>query len=516
MCSSTNASNPEFLTWADDDRRLIEVRALSFAVCAHSSIMPQSTIEYLVGFAKLTIDTLSQRFVNPKSHPHALFQADETYLQGKLAVVTGANTGIGLQTARMLAAAGANVILACRNLSKAKLAADGIRESHPAARVEVAKLDLSCLQSVREFAKEFGDRACDMLVLNAGIMGADSSVPEAHFMVNHSAHALLALLLLGNVARVHGRIVFISSLTLLISDLHLDDIDFANRPYKWMTAYANSKLSMVLFMRALHKRVGHSVVLNAVHPGEATSDVARYLGKIWMTLHQQVGKLFLLSVAESARTSVFVAGAVEAQQGGNLFHRVDQLVHIPSRLVTDADVECLWEVTLAAAEVKDCDLDVVDELMRAYILSAFVGLYADPFMACNETRADDNHVINTKRISKKTSYVTASFRFARIEVLPEGMQLRRTPPQASIHSAIWMSRYRTVSSPDTAPCSTSLSIPRLWTQVQVEESSRRILMLSQCWESMRAEHGELQPHRTRFCALGTGQQRFRFLSDTMA
>ncbi|CAN8074950.1 unnamed protein product [Agarophyton chilense] len=326
--------------------------------------MPQSTFEYVVGFAKLTLDTLSQRVVNPKYHPHPLFQSDDIYLRDKLSIVTGANTGIGFQTAHMLAEAGANVVLACRNLNKAQLAANRIRISHPSARVELAKLDLSDLQSVRKFASDFGDRTCHILVLNAGVMAADQSVPETHFMVNHAAHALLSLLLLKNIQQVHGRIVFVSSLTLLISDLHFDDITFANRRYNWMTAYANSKLSMVLFMRALHKRIGNNVVLNAVHPGEATSDVARNLGKIWMSLHKEVGKLFLLSVAESARTTVFVAGAEEAGQGGNLFHRVDQLVTIPPRLVSDADVERMWEITLEAASVREGDLDVLNDLMR--------------------------------------------------------------------------------------------------------------------------------------------------------
>ncbi|PXF41597.1 Retinol dehydrogenase 12 [Gracilariopsis chorda] len=327
--------------------------------------MPQSTLQFIVGYVKLTLDTLSQQLVNPKTHAHVVFRADDEYLRGKLAIVTGANTGIGLETARMLAGAGANVVLACRNLDKAQDAAQSIRNVHPSARVEISKLDLSELDSVRAFARWVGKRACHMLVLNAGIMGAEKSNPEAHFMVNHAAHALLSLLLLRNVQRVHGRIVFISSLTLLISDLHLDDMAFNTRRYYWMTAYANSKLSMVLFMRALHKRVGHAVIVNAVHPGEATSDVARYLGKVWMTLHKKVGKLFLLSVAQSARTSVFVAGAQEAQQGCNLFHRVDQIVRIPSRLVGDEDVERLWDVTLRAARVTDEDVSVLNELMAA-------------------------------------------------------------------------------------------------------------------------------------------------------
>lgn len=352
--------------------------------------MPQSTTEYLQGYIRLIGDTLSQRFVN-RAPPqgHELFHQSSHYLQGKVALITGANTGIGFQTTKSLASAGATVVLACRNRDKAEAAADAIRRQVPNAKLEIEDLDLSSLSSVRECARAFSSRrgptemprTLHILVLNGGVMGAQPTSPETHFMVNHVGHALLALLLLPNLLAAKedaGRIVLVSSLTSVISDLRWDDMDFTMRRYNWMTAYANSKLAMLLFMKALVRRLGGaSITVNAVHPGEATSDVARYLGRIWMWLHQNIGKFFLLNTIESARTSVYVAGAKEiANESGHIFHRVWHKMAIPERLLNDKDVEHLWEVTLRMAKVTVEDMDSLIRIGREHKIDG--GLFQLP------------------------------------------------------------------------------------------------------------------------------------------
>lgn len=342
--------------------------------------MPQSTAEYLGGYIRLIGDTVSQRFVN-RSPPqgHALFHSSSGYLRGKVALVTGANTGIGFETSRSLAAAGATVVLACRNRGKAEAAAQAIRLAVPDANIQIENLDLSSLSSVRDCVHTFASRTASaaaprplhILVLNGGVMGAPQSSPETHFFVNHVGHALLTLLLLPNLLAAQNettRVVLVSSLTSVISDLRWNDLDFKARKYNWMTAYANSKLAMLLFMKALVRRLGSApITVNAVHPGEATSDVARYLGRVWMWLHQNVGKFFLLSTAESARTSVYVAGAKEiGKDTGHMFHRVWHKMEIPERLLDEEDVERLWEVTLAMAEVRTEDLDTLTRIALAH------------------------------------------------------------------------------------------------------------------------------------------------------
>lgn len=325
--------------------------------------MPQSSLEFVRGYLHLTADTLTQRLRLPTTPAHQLFQADGEYLAERTAIVTGANTGIGLETARMLAGAGATVILACRNLEKAAIASHEIRKTHPKAQLEISRLDLADLSSVRAFADKFSSRPLHMLILNGGVMGVAPSKPETHFMVNHVGHALLIIKLLRSIDAGTGRIVFISSLTFLISDLHWDDLSFEKRRYNWMTAYANSKLCMILFMHALKARLkGSAVTVNAVHPGEATSDVARNLGRIWMGLHKNVGQLFLLNISESARTSVYVAGARELNSDGDVYHRVTEVLPVAPRFLKQEDIDRAWEVTLEAAQIAEEELSPITEI----------------------------------------------------------------------------------------------------------------------------------------------------------
>lgn len=328
--------------------------------------MPQTFGQWLGGYVHLTIDTLSQRLVSSTDEPsHGVF-SDGSYLRGKRAIVTGANTGIGLETTRMLCRAGADITLACRSGEKAQAAMDDISRADPTLRprLRAARLDLADLDSVRAFAADINTRddgRVDMLVLNGGIMGVAQTIPESHMMVNHVAHALLTLLLIPALRRSsEARVVWVSSLTVAVSDLRMDDMHFDTRRYQWMTAYANSKLLMLLFMKALATRLRDAdmthVRVNAVHPGECASDVARHLGRVWSLLHKRFGPLFLLSVPQSARTSVYVAGAREICDSGGFYHRVSEQLTIGDHLVPDDDVDRAWDITLIAAGVTHEDL----------------------------------------------------------------------------------------------------------------------------------------------------------------
>lgn len=317
--------------------------------------MPQTSLEYIYGYLRLTFDTLTQRLRLPPTPGHPVFTSSH-HLEQQTIVITGANTGIGYETTRQLARTGASIILACRNRSRAESAISALKSENHDAKLEYGQLDLGDTASIRQFAEwireRVGERGVDCLILNGGVMGMERKVPETHFMVNHVGHALLSLLLLP----ITKRLVFITSLACLLSDLRLFDISFTGRYYNWMTAYANSKLAMILFMHALRKRVDH-VEIYGVHPGEVTSDVARNLGTFWMTLHKNVGQLFLLNVEQSARTSVYVAG-LEKGEGieGAVYERVCEVAHIPETLLDDKDVEQLWKVTLDLAGVTDEDL----------------------------------------------------------------------------------------------------------------------------------------------------------------
>lgn len=332
--------------------------------------MPQTLLQWLRGYVHLVADTLTQRLVDQFiREDHPIF-TDNEYLNGKTAIVTGANTGIGFETARMLCRAGARVILACRNPEKAQTAIKELRVENPAVNVSAKKIDLSSIESVRNFVADLtcdGVQPCiDILVLNGGVMGVPQTHPETHLTVNHVSHALLVLLLLPGLSQApHSRVVFVSSLTLVISDLRFDDLHFNSRSYAWMTAYANSKLAMLMFMYGLQRRLRSSnVLVNAVHPGEAPSHVARYLGSIWHFLHRSFGPLFLLSVQHSARTSVYAAGSKDVLTSGSLFHRISQRLLVPKHLISDEDIDSMWQYTLDAAQITRKDVITLDPFIQ--------------------------------------------------------------------------------------------------------------------------------------------------------
>jgi NAD(P)-dependent dehydrogenase (short-subunit alcohol dehydrogenase family) len=198
-------------------------------------------------------------------------EADIPDLTGRVAVVTGANTGIGFETARALADRGATVVLACRDTTKAQQAADRItvRPLEP-GQVHVVRLDLGSLGSVREAAAELGGRhpRIDLLVNNAGVTGLHGMTAdgfEAQFGINHLGHFALTGLLLD---RITGRVVTVSSIGHRFG-----------RPRDWdspRNAYARSKLANLLFTFALGRRLAESpTIAVAAHPGAASTEIFR-------------------------------------------------------------------------------------------------------------------------------------------------------------------------------------------------------------------------------------------------
>lgn len=206
---------------------------------------------------------------------------------GRVAIVTGANTGIGYETARALARKGAWVILACRDLQKASAAAERIQAEHPSGSVQAQQLDLSDLDSVARFAERFvgeHDRL-DLLINNAGVMVPPASRTkqgfELQFGTNHLGHFALTAHLLPLLRRTAGaRIVVLSS-----SAHHMGRIDFADlnfdRGYSAWRAYAQSKLANLLFALELQRRLhaaGAEVLVTAAHPGWTATDLQRTAG----------------------------------------------------------------------------------------------------------------------------------------------------------------------------------------------------------------------------------------------
>lgn len=203
---------------------------------------------------------------------------------GKTIIVTGANSGIGLETARVLAARGAHVVLACRSAERAQEAIDAIKAKHADAKVEHGALDLGDLASVSAFAEHHRKThgKLDVLINNAGVMvppfGKTKDGFELQFGINHLGHfALTAQLIDLVLAADNGRVVNVSSIAHRNGTINFDDLGWDNG-YKKIPAYGQSKLANLLFTYELQRRLdaaGHDTRVLAAHPGWASTNLQR-------------------------------------------------------------------------------------------------------------------------------------------------------------------------------------------------------------------------------------------------
>lgn len=207
---------------------------------------------------------------------------------GRVAIITGANTGIGYEAARALVRKGAWVILACRDLQKASAAAERIQAERPAGSVQAQPLDLSDLESVARFAERFAgehDRL-DLLINNAGVMVPPPSRTKQGFELqlgtNHLGHFALTAHLLPLLRRTAGsRVVVVSSSAHHMGRIDFADLNFEARGYSAWRAYAQSKLANLLFALELQRRLraaGAEVLVTAAHPGWTATDLQRTAG----------------------------------------------------------------------------------------------------------------------------------------------------------------------------------------------------------------------------------------------
>ncbi|MGE5696549.1 MAG: SDR family NAD(P)-dependent oxidoreductase [Candidatus Sericytochromatia bacterium] len=211
--------------------------------------------------------------------------ADIPDQSGRVAIITGANTGLGLQTAKALADKGAHVVLAVRNLDKGNEAAAGIKNSNPNAVVLLQHLDLTSLESVRAASEELKAKhqRIDLLINNAGVMYTDKLQTkdgfELQFGTNHLGHFALTGRLLPHMLPVDGsRVVTVSSVGhRIMAKIHFDDLNL-DRGYNRVAAYGQSKLANLLFTYELQRRLRHKgapTIALAAHPGGSNTELTR-------------------------------------------------------------------------------------------------------------------------------------------------------------------------------------------------------------------------------------------------
>lgn len=249
------------------------------------------------------------------STPDKWTTADMPSQSGKIALVTGANRGLGLEISSALAAAGATVVMACRDPARAQAGVDEVRRRVPKAAVEVMPLNLADLSSVRAFAAAFSNRfpKLDLLCNNASAILVPLQKTrdgfEMHIGTNHLGHFALTAQLLPLLQKAPAaRVVNTSSLAhTMTPGMDLDDLHFEHKRYKDMDAYGKSKLAALLFTFELERRLkkaGLPVVATVAHPGYAATNME--LGGFFMRLST---RLFAQPAAMGALPALYAATA---------------------------------------------------------------------------------------------------------------------------------------------------------------------------------------------------------------
>ena len=248
---------------------------------------------------------------------------------GRVAIVTGSNTGLGYDNARALAARGATVVMAVRDTAKGDAAADRVRELTPGAVVVVHKLDLGSLASVRTAGAELAAAypRIDLLINNAGVMYPPKQTTvdgfELQFGTNHLGHFALTGLLLDNLLSVDGsRVVVVSSIAHNIrAKIDFADLQWETRRYDRVASYGQSKLANLMFAYDLQRRLAAAkaeTIAVAAHPGVAATELVRHVpgaglpGVNWLS-----GRL--LNTSELGALATLRAATDPAVQGGQYY-----------------------------------------------------------------------------------------------------------------------------------------------------------------------------------------------------
>ena len=274
-------------------------------------------------------------------------------MQGKICLVTGANTGIGKTTALGLARQGAHVILVCRNDVRGKMALDEVKAESGSPTVDWLTADLSSQSAIRALASKFLSKydRLDVLINNAGVWKPKREVTEdgleMHFAVNHLAYFLLTDLLLGALkASPAGRIVSVSSGLHKRGKIDFDDLQ-SEKKYKGMLAYANSKLANVLFSYELARRLkGSAVTANCLHPGLIGTDLFR---EGFSAPLRWFSKRFFIGLENGAATSIYLASSPEVEgKSGKYFVKKQEHQSSPDSY-DEALAKRLWDVSAQLA-----------------------------------------------------------------------------------------------------------------------------------------------------------------------
>ncbi|KAL1364392.1 hypothetical protein HN51_012599 [Arachis hypogaea] len=286
---------------------------------------------------------------------------------GLTAIVTGATSGLGLETTRVFALRGVHVVMAVRSVESGTKVKETILKEIPSAKIDVMELDLCSMASVRKFASDYisSGRPLNILINNAGVMATPFQLSqdniEMQFATNHLSHFLLTNLLLETMKRTvreckrEGRIVILSSEAHRLpyqEGIRFDKINDES-VYNSYYAYGQSKLANILHAKELTRRFkeGVEITANALHPGSIITNILRYHGYI-NAVANMVGKYLLKNVQQGAATQCYVALHPQVKGiSGEYF--MDSNKATPTHLANDSELaKKLWEFSVSLTNQK--------------------------------------------------------------------------------------------------------------------------------------------------------------------
>lgn len=280
---------------------------------------------------------------------------------GTVAIVTGANNGLGFETAKALAKKGVEVVMACRNIEKAEEAKAKILQVNKNAKLHIFELDLSKMESVRSFAEEFTSKydRLDFLINNAGIMMPPFKLTvdgfESQLATNYLGHFLLTKLVFPIIKKTeNARVVSLSSLAHKWSGIQFDDINF-KKSYSKRNAYGQSKFACLMFGIELDRRLKAAnidAISVAAHPGVSATNLFNNMPKPIAWLASAVGSLFVQSAEAGAQPSLYAAlgknihGGEYTGPDGKGEMKGDATIVKPRKLALQTDIaDQLWRRT---------------------------------------------------------------------------------------------------------------------------------------------------------------------------
>lgn len=291
-------------------------------------------------------------------------------LDGKTAIITGSNVGIGQYTAQDLYKRGCRVIMACRNEEKAKIAREEIYERTKGVpnvgSLEVATVDVASLQSVREFAERIlaTEKQIHLLINNAGVVSPKAFTVdgfEVHFGTNHLGHFLLTLLLLPLIiSSAPARIINVSSIAHWTAGiLDWDDLN-AEKTFSTSRNYSVSKLANILFTKELARRLeGSNVNVYVLHPGFVNTDVSRhgdaiaFPGATWC--YKNILKYLQKSVKQGAQTTIYCAVDEQAGKETGLYYADCETAPVSKDAKNPEHAKKMWDVSVKLVKLDGYD-----------------------------------------------------------------------------------------------------------------------------------------------------------------